>query len=73
MKTVKRSNAKSSIVDDVQKNMDNASATSIDSASWYREAFEMSSKQDLNWDAAQDTLKALEELRIKDKPIRIHS
>jgi len=71
MKLFKKSSKKSSIVDEVQKNMDRA--PSIDSASWYKEAFEMSSKQDLNWDATKDTLKALDEIRTEDQTIRMHS
>ena len=73
MKLFKKGGKKSSIVDEVQQNMDSASSCSIDCASWYQQAFETSSKQDLEWDANQDILKTLDDIRIEDKPIRIHS
>jgi len=74
MKLFKKSgNKKSSIVDEIQQNMDSASSSSIGCASWYQHAFETSSKQDLAWDASKDTLKALDDIRLEDKPIRLHS
>lgn len=65
MKLHKPSVTKTSIVDAVEKNMDRAQ-TSINSADWYKDAFELSTQEDLKWDAAQDTIKALEELRTED-------
>lgn len=73
MKLFKKSGKKSSIVDEVQNNMDRATSSTFDCASWYQQAFEISSKEDLEWDAHQDTLKALDEIRTEDLPIRMHS
>ena len=73
MKLFKKSSKKSSVVDDVQKNMDRASSHSIGCASWYKQAFETSSKQDLEWDENKDTLKSLDDIHTEEEIIRIHS
>lgn len=51
MKLFRGLGKKSSIVDVVQHDMDNANE--ITSAQWYKDAFDTASKKDLEWDAIQ--------------------